>query len=138
MQILYLIPARGGSKGLKLKNIKLLNGKPLLHYSIEFARKFTTDNNICLSTDDEDIIKCARKANFEVDFVRPKELASDTANTNDVIKHALEYYESKGRVYDLVILLQPTSPFRKKEHLLEMLDSWNHNLELIGCFFYLI
>lgn len=131
MKILYLIPARGGSKGLLRKNIKLLNGKPLIHYSIDFARKFTTDKNICLSTDDDEIIKCAREADFEVDFVRPKYLASDTANTNDVINHAIEYYESKGIIYDLVVLLQPTSPFRKKEHLLEMIDSWNNNLELL-------
>lgn len=131
MKILYLIPARGGSKGLLRKNIKLLNGKPLIHYSIDFARKFTTDKNICLSTDDDEIIKCAREADFEVDFVRPKHLASDTANTNDVIIHAIEYYESKGILYDLVVLLQPTSPFRKKEHLLEMIDSWNNNLELL-------
>ena len=131
MKILYLIPARGGSKGLLRKNIKLLNGKPLIHYSIDFARKFTTDKNICLSTDDDEIIKCAREADFEVDLVRPKHLASDTANTNDVIIHAIEYYESKGILYDLVVLLQPTSPFRKKEHLLEMIDSWNNNLELL-------
>ena len=60
MKILYLIPARGGSKGLLKKNIKLLNDKPLLHYSIDFARKFTTDKNICLSTDDNEIIGSER------------------------------------------------------------------------------
>ena len=131
MKILYLIPARGGSKGLLKKNIKLLNDKPLLHYSIDFARKFTTDKNICLSTDDNEIIDCAKEINLEVNFIRPKHLASDTANTNDVINHAIKYYESKGIIYDLLILLQPTTPFRKKEHLVEMIDSWKNNLELL-------
>jgi CMP-N,N'-diacetyllegionaminic acid synthase len=131
MKILYLIPARGGSKGLLKKNIKLLNDKPLLHYSIDFARKFTTDKNICLSTDDNGIIDCAKEINLEVNFIRPKHLASDTANTNDVINHAIKYYESKGIIYDLLILLQPTTPFRKKEHLVEMIDSWKNNLELL-------
>ena len=131
MKILYLIPARGGSKGLLKKNIKLLNDKPLLHYSIDFARKFTTDDNICLSTDDNEIIDCAKEINLEVKFIRPKHLASDTANTNDVINHAIKYYESKGIIYDLLILLQPTTPFRKKEHLVEMIDSWKNNLELL-------
>ena len=130
MKILYLIPARGGSKGLLKKNIKLLNDKPLLHYSIDFARKFTTDDNICLSTDDNEIIDCAKEINLEVKFIRPKQLASDTANTNDVINHAIKYYESKGIIYDLLILLQPTTPFRNKEHLVEMIDSWKNNLEL--------
>ena len=131
MKILYLIPARGGSKGLLKKNIKLLNDKPLLHYSIEFARKFTTDHNICLSTDSREIIDCAKDINLEVEFVRPKHLASDMADTNDVINHAIKYYESKGIFYDLLILLQPTTPFRKKEHLIEMIDSWENNLELL-------
>lgn len=131
MKILYLIPARGGSKGLLKKNIKLLNDKPLLHYSIDFARKFTTDDNICLSTDDNEIIDCAKEVNLEVEFIRPKHLASDQANINDVINHAIKHKESKGIFYDLLILLQPTTPFRKKEHLVEMIDSWKNNLELL-------
>lgn len=131
MNILYLIPARGGSKGVPKKNIKLLNQKPLLHYTIEFARNFTSDNHICLSTDDTEIIECARACNLSVDFRRPQQLATDSACTNGVINHAIKYYESKGRVYDLVVLLQPTSPFRKKEHLVEMLDVWEEKLDLL-------
>ena len=131
MNILYLIPARGGSKGVPKKNIKLLNQKPLLHYAIEFARKFTTDNHICLSTDDTEIIECAKACNFGADFRRPKQLATDSANTNDVINHAIVYYESRGKFYDLVVLLQPTSPFRKKEHLVEMIDIWEDKLDLL-------
>jgi len=131
MKILYLIPARGGSKGLLKKNIKLLNNKPLLHYSIDFAREFTTDDNICLSTDNKEIIDCAKDINLEVEFIRPKHLASDTADTIDVINHAIKHYEAKGIFYELVILLQPTTPFRKKEHLVEMIGSWENNLELL-------
>jgi len=131
MKILYLIPARGGSKGLLKKNIKLLHNKPLLHYSIDFARKFTTDDNICLSTDNKEIIDCAKDINLEVEFIRPKHLASETADTIGVINHAIKHYEAKGIFYELVILLQPTTPFRKKEHLVEMIDSWENNLELL-------
>ena len=81
MRTLFLIPARGGSKGIPHKNIKELAGKPLICYSIEAARGVTGDENICVSTDDEAIIECVEKTGLKVPFVRPAELASDTASS---------------------------------------------------------
>lgn len=131
MKILYIIPARGGSKGLPNKNIKILNGKPLIHYSIDFARQFTNDENICVSTDDDDIIRCVEESNLNIHFKRPDKLASDSASSRDVIIHAINYYESIGKYFDLVVLLQPTSPFRKVDDLKKMLDIWNQNIDLL-------
>lgn len=116
---LFLIPARGGSKGIPHKNIKPLAGKPLIHYSIEYARQFTTDENICLSTDDENIIACAKEICLEVPFIRPAEYATDTASSFDVMKHAVRFYQNQGRNYEKLVLLQPTTPFREKEHFIE-------------------
>ena len=131
MKVLYLIPARGGSKGLPGKNIKELNGKALINHAIDFARNFTSDENICLSTDSDEIIDCAINNNLKVPFKRPDVLSSDTANSNEVILHAINYYESKGKCFDLLVLLQPTTPFRKKEDLKNMLNQWNTNIDLM-------
>lgn len=132
MEILYLIPARGGSKGLPKKNIKPLGGKPLINYSIDFARNFSADLNICVSSDDEGIIKCANENNLKIEFKRPKHLSTDYSKTNDVIIHAINYYESIGRNYDLVVLLQPTSPFRKIKDFENMLKIWTNDLNLLA------
>ena len=131
MKILYLIPARGGSKGLPGKNIKILNGKSLINHSIDFARNFASNENICLSTDSSEIIDSALENNYNVPFTRPNFLSNDGASTNDVILHALEYYESKNKFFDLVVLLQPTTPFRKKEDLKSMLNDWNKEIDLM-------
>lgn len=131
MKILYLIPARAGSKGLPGKNIKILNGKSLINHSIDFARNFTSDENICLSTDSSEIIDCALANNYKVPFTRPSFLSTDRASTNDVILHALKYYESNNKFFDLVVLLQPTTPFRKKEDLKNMLNHWDKEIDLI-------
>lgn len=113
MKALFVIPARGGSKGIPRKNIKNLNGKPLIYYSIDIARKFTDDCNICLSTDDDEIIRIAKEYGLNIPFRRPLSLANDYASTSDVLLHAIRYYERKGIQYDSVVLLQPTSPFRR-------------------------
>ena len=131
MNKLFLIPARGGSKGLPGKNIKILNGKPLINHAVDFARNFTTDSNICVSSDCDEIIKCVEKNNLKVHFKRPSVLASDTASTMQVIKHAISYYESKGKSFDLLVLLQPTTPFRKVQDLTKMLNKWNNDLDLL-------
>jgi CMP-N,N'-diacetyllegionaminic acid synthase len=131
MKILYLIPARGGSKGLPGKNIKILNGKPLINHTIDFVRNFTDDTNICVSTDSDEIIKCVEKNNLKVHFKRPSNLASDTASTIDVIKHAIDYFDSNGKLFDTLILLQPTTPFRKKQDLKNMIDIWDNQLDLL-------
>ena len=93
MTPLIIIPARGGSKGIPHKNIKLLNGKPLICYSIDIARQYTTDENICVTTDDNEIISVVEQYGLKVPFVRPAELATDTASSNDVLVHALNFYE---------------------------------------------
>src|SRR6185436_3803407 len=117
MRLLFVIPARGGSKGLPGKNIKPLNGKPLIGYSLDFARLFTKDENICVSTDSAEIAACVSEFGYKVPFMRPAELATDTAGSYGVIKQAMLFYEASGRHYDAIVLLQPTSPFRQKNHL---------------------
>lgn len=131
MKILYVIPARGGSKGIPRKNIKLLAGKPLIYYSIDIARSLTSDDNICVSSDDEEIIKTVEAYGLKVPFKRPDELATDTATTHDVLIHAINFYENQGQQYDIVILLQPTSPFRKKEQVEEATSLLNDKLDMI-------
>lgn len=131
METLFLIPARGGSKGIPHKNIKELNGKPLIHYSIDVARKLTEDMHICVSTDDLEIISVVEKAGLAVPFVRPKELASDTATSNDVICHALRYYQKQGIEYDRVVLLQPTSPLRTAQQVEEAMKLYSSDLDMV-------
>ena len=131
MKILYLIPARGDSKGLPGKNIKILNGKPLINHTIDFVRNFTQDDNICVSTDSDEIINCVEKNNLKVFFKRPSSLASDNSSTIDVIKHALTYFDSKKKIFDILVLLQPTTPFRKKQDLKNMIKLWNNQLDLL-------
>lgn len=131
MKILYIIPARGGSKGIPHKNIKELCGRPLIQYSIDIARKLTTDNNICVSTDDVEIKNVVESLGLKVPFMRPDELASDTATTNDVIVHALKWYESNGIVYDAVVLLQPTSPLRRIQDIKDCLESYNDSIDMV-------
>lgn len=121
-KILVVIPARGGSKGIPHKNIKLLDGKPLICYSIDVARQITSDNHICVSTDDEEIATVVEAYGLNVPFKRPKHLATDTATTNEVILHAIDFYESQEYRYDTLLLLQPTSPFRTAEQIKEALD----------------
>lgn len=131
MKVLYLIPARGGSKGIPHKNIKLLNGKPLIQYSIEVARELADDEDICLSTDDEEIKKVAEKLGLKVPFLRPDYLASDTAGTSDVIVHALDFYKQKGRLYDVVILLQPTSPLRTVQNVKDCIELYTSEVDMV-------
>ena len=120
--VLIIIPARGGSKGIPHKNIKPLNGKPLIYYAIDTARAITKDDNICVSTDDEEIKSVVETYGLKVPFLRPDELATDTAGTYEVLLHALDFYEQQGKRYDIVLLLQVTSPFRKAEQVKEALE----------------
>ncbi len=131
MKALILIPARGGSKGIPHKNLKLLAGKPLIEYSIDVARQLALDENICVSTDDEEIKNIVGSLGLFVPFLRPRHLASDTASTNDVIIHALNFYSERGIVYDVVILLQPTSPFRRVEDVKSCLNLYNDGIDMV-------
>lgn len=131
MKVLVIIPARGGSKGIPHKNIKPLAGKPLIHYTIDSARQIVPDEDICVSTDDQEIIKCVEDYGLKVPFVRPDGLATDTAGTYEVLLHALDFYEQQGKKYDVVLLLQNTSPFRKAEQVKEALALYRDDLDMV-------
>ena len=132
MRALVIIPARGGSKGIPHKNIKPLDGKPLIHYTIDVARAIVADDDICVSTDDAEIISVVEQYGLKVPFVRPEELATDTAGTYEVLLHALNYYEDKqNRHYDVVILLQNTSPFRSAEQLKDALKLYRDDIDMV-------
>lgn len=113
--IVCLIPARGGSKGLPRKNIRLLAGKPLIAYSIEAAQDCPLIDRVIVSTDDDEIADAAKKYGAEIPFKRPTELAADDATTESVLQHAVLWLEQveKYRV-DIVVFLQPTDIFRKE------------------------
>jgi len=113
MNILAIIPARGGSKGIPHKNIKNLNGKPLIFYTIREAKKSKFLSRIVVSTDDEKISNVSKRYGVDV-IKRPKKLAKDTTSSEAVIKHAINYLKKKeGFRADILVLLQPTSPLRK-------------------------
>jgi len=115
VKILALIPARGGSKRLPGKNIRILQGKPLILWSIEVAKEIPEICDILVSTDDPAISTICKKAGALVPWLRPAALATDDASSVDVAIHALDWYESEKGAIDGVMLLQPTSPFRTNQ-----------------------
>lgn len=118
MKIMAFIPARGGSKGIPRKNLALLNGKPLIQYTLEAAQKSKKVDEIFISTEDSEIIALCRPLGFEFPYIRPEELATDTASLVDVIIHALDWKKkNKNEIPDAVVLLQPTSPLRSTEDI---------------------
>lgn len=119
MKILAVIPARGGSKRLPGKNIKLLGGRPLITWSIDIAKNIPDVCDILVSTDDASIASVSLTAGALVPWLRPNELATDAATSVDAVLHALDWYESAHGVVDGVLLLQPTSPYRSNETILE-------------------
>lgn len=112
MRCVGLINARGGSKGIPGKNIKSLLGKPLINYSIEAGLAAHSLARLVVSTDDPDIAEIARSAGADIPFMRPPDLATDTALQIDTIRHALLKLEEMGDFYDAVVVLQPTCPLR--------------------------
>ncbi len=112
--ILAIIPARGGSKGIPGKNSKLLGGKPLLQYTVEAAKESRMLSRVILSSEDAAIMELAKSIGLEVPFVRPEHLATDNSGTLEVVQHALQYFMEQGEVFDAVCLLQPTTPFRER------------------------
>lgn len=127
MKILGLIPARGGSKGVPGKNIKLLGGKPLIQYTSDVALDSQLLAKTIVSTDDDAIIFTSKKIGLDVPFKRPQNLAEDKSPTLPVILHALDYLESKGEYFDAVCLLQATSPFRTVEFLNKAIQQFIDN-----------
>lgn len=117
--MLAVIPARGGSKGVPGKNIKELAGKPLIAYTIEAAIVSNIFEKVIVSTDDEKIAKIAMEYGADIPFMRPREISGDLVSSDDVILHAISFYHQKGIEYKEVCKLQPTSPLRKSKHLQE-------------------
>lgn len=119
MKILGLITARGGSKGIPRKNVKLLAGKPLIAYAIDAAKESRVFDRIIVSTDDVEIAEVAKQYGADVPFMRPEELAQDVTPTLPVLVHAVEVLKKDGYAPDAVMLLQPTAPLRRPEHIRE-------------------
>ncbi|GAB1445725.1 acylneuraminate cytidylyltransferase family protein [Flammeovirgaceae bacterium] len=113
MDVLGLIPARAGSKGVKGKNIKKLDGIPLINYTVEAALRSSILKKIIVSTDSKEIGELCEIQGISVPFIRPDSLSGDNVQSVEVVKHAIEFLNRVGEHYDAVCLLQPTSPFRK-------------------------
>ncbi len=120
--ILALIPARGGSKSIKNKNIIPLAGKPLIAYTIKTALSCKEIDKVVVSTDSPKIAKVARKYGAQVPFLRPKKLAQDKTPMYPVAQNAISWLENKGEKIDTLILLQPTSPFRRTKDIKKSLE----------------
>lgn len=116
-RVLGLIPARGGSKGVPRKNIRLLCGKPLLQYTAEAALAAKRLTRVILSTDDEEIAEVGRRCGLDVPFLRPKELASDDSPMLPAVQHAIRTLELNGEKFDALCLLQPTNPLRNPDDI---------------------
>lgn len=116
-RVLGVIPARGGSKSVPRKNIRLLGGKPLLAYTATAALAAERLTRVIVSTEDPEVADVARRCGIEAPFVRPAALAADDAPSLGVVQHAVRWLEAQGERYDAVCLLQPTSPFREPHEI---------------------
>ncbi len=129
---LYIVPARGGSKGIPRKNIKPLGGRPLISYAIDAARcAGADDRHIILSTDDDEIADTARCLGLDVPYRRPAELATDTAGSRELIIDAMDWADRHGISYDCVVLLQPTSPFRTADDIRAALALYRPEVDMV-------
>lgn len=114
---LGIIPARGGSKGIPGKNIRMLGGKPLIYYAARAARESGLVDRLILTTDSDEIAEVGKGLGIEVPFIRPANLAQDDTPMFPVIDHAVQFVESQGWQPDIILLLQPTAPLRQPEHI---------------------
>jgi CMP-N,N'-diacetyllegionaminic acid synthase len=129
---LFLIPARGGSKGIPGKNIKLLNGRPLIYYTLEAAVNAQEEEDvIAVSTDSTEIADVVNAFGDFIHFMRPETLATDKSSSRDVILHALDYFENIDVKFDVVVLLQPTSPLRTGKHIKEAINLYQSDLDMV-------
>lgn len=131
MKPLIIIPARGGSKGIPKKNIAMLDGRPLIDYTIKAALYTAAPSQIILSTDSEEIASVARDCGLDTPYRRPAELATDTAGSREVILDAMDWAEREGREYDAVVLLQPTSPLRKPEDIAGAMALYDDSIDMV-------
>lgn len=130
-EVLAIIPARSGSKSVKDKNIRPINGKPMLAYSIEHALQAKCIDRVIVSTDSEEYAKIAKKYGAETPFIRPAELAADTSLDIDVFEHALKYLEeNEGYLPELVVQLRPTYPVRKISDIENMVSYMKNNPDI--------
>jgi CMP-N,N'-diacetyllegionaminic acid synthase len=127
VRILALITARGGSRRVPGKNIRVLGGSPLIVWSIDVAKGISDICDTLLSTDDSEIAEIGRRAGAFVPWLRPSELSSDLACSVDVSLHALDWYENVRGKVDGLLLLQPTSPFRRRETVLRGIELFANN-----------
>ena len=133
--ILVIVPARGGSKGIARKNLAILNGKPLISYTLEICKKIKELGATLVSTDDEEISKYCSSQGFHTEYRRPLNLATDDASMIDAVLHAVDWYEMRhSSTVDHVMLLQPTSPLRRIKDINSALKQYREkNLEsLVG------
>tara|TARA_A100001011_G_scaffold399855_2_gene510587 strand:+ start:1022 stop:1711 length:690 start_codon:yes stop_codon:yes gene_type:complete len=147
MKTLVLIPARSGSKGIKNKNLRKINNRPLIEYTFHLAEKLKNIDDIILSTDSKKIVKKSIKyKKIKSPFLRPKNLSLDNTKMQDVAVHTIEYLKRKKKNYDYLLLLQPTTPFRKISEVNKIINfvhknslkslysvsrSWQHPSEFI-------
>lgn len=138
MEVLFVIPARGGSKGLPKKNIKPIAGKPLIAWSVEAATKAANligNSDVIISTDSQEIADVAKQYGAQVPFLRPDALANDTVASIDVMLHALDFMEKTGKQYQYLAMIEPTSPQRDEHDLvnaLKQLKNTNDAESIVG------
>jgi CMP-N,N'-diacetyllegionaminic acid synthase len=133
-KVLAVIPARGGSKRLPRKNIINVSGHPMVAYTIMAAKNASKITDWLVSSEDEEILKVAKEYNAPTPFKRPKELATDEVRNIEVTLHALEWMEAKKKCkYDIIVLLQPTSPIRSSKHIDQAIQKlWESNLDSLA------
>lgn len=132
LKTLAVITARGGSKGLPKKNIKELNGKPLIAWTLEQAKGSKYIDEIFVSTDSQEIADVCEIFGVEVPELRPAELAQDNTSSMEVLNYTLKHLESEGKTFDYLLLLEPTSPLRKKDDLDNIIELAGQNIERTG------
>lgn len=131
-KILAIIPARGGSKRIPNKNIKLLNKKPLIYYAIKTALNCKMIDKVIVSTDNKKIANVAKRYKAEIPFLRPAKLAQDKTSDQPVIRHCIEFLEQKGEKYDYILYLKPTTPLRTARDVEEAIKTIHKkNLPLV-------
>lgn len=128
---LFIIPARGGSKGIPRKNIRLMGGRPLIAYAIDTALALAPPERVILSTDSDEIADTARRCGLPVPYMRPPELATDTAGSREVMLDAMTWADRQGISYDKVVLLQPTSPLRTVDDVAGCLDLYTPEADMV-------
>lgn len=126
-KILAIIPARGGSKGLPGKNIRSLCGKPLIAWSIEQAKASKYIDEVFVSTDSTEIADVAKSFGVEIPYLRPAELATDTSPSSEFVIHTINYFRSQAKEFDYILLLEPTSPLRKKDDIDKAIELLQEN-----------